>query len=54
MGTTAVKVPKTDHHTICKFEDKFGAYRYALDGLEKIRRELFTRNVEAPAGGNNV
>ena len=54
MEKTAIKVPHTDHHTICKFDNALGAYKYVLDCLKKIRTELALRNAETEAGGNTV
>ena len=34
---TADKILNTDHHTVCKFDTKFGGYMAVLDRLRKLK-----------------
>ncbi len=48
-GRTADKVSNVDHHTISKFDTKFGGYMPVLDQLKKIREALLEGAGRAPA-----
>ena len=36
-GKTADKILNTDHHTVCRFDTKFGGYMAVLDRLRKLK-----------------
>lgn len=42
-GQVAEKIPRVDHHDVCKFDNQFGGYMPVLDQLKRIRALLLCR-----------
>ena len=53
-GKTADKILNTDHHTICKFDTKFGGYMAVLDRLRKLKVAVTDEGAASSGGVQNV
>lgn len=55
LDQVAIKVPGTDHHTICKFRGSSEISFVLIKGsLESIKRELDIRRTEVPNVGRDI